>query len=60
MVDEIIKEPAEAAHRDYSQTFENLKKRLVHHLGVLKRTNPENIFQQRYKKFREIKFYKYE
>ncbi len=60
IADEIIEEPAGSALSDYNRTFSNLKKRITHHLGVLKRTNSENIFQQRYEKFRGIKFYKYE
>ncbi|MEA3507279.1 MAG: acetyl-CoA carboxylase carboxyltransferase subunit alpha [Elusimicrobiota bacterium] len=60
IVDEIVEEPPGGAHSNYEETFENLKKRIIHHLGVLKRTNNENIFQRRYEKYREIKFYRYE
>lgn len=54
VVDEIVKEPLGGSHWDYDKICAILKKRIIHHLGVLKRTKNENLFNGRYKKFRKM------
>ncbi len=58
IIDEIVKEPAGGAHWNYEEQFGILKKRIIHHWGVLKRTNKKNIYENRYKKFRRMGVWK--
>ncbi|MFH1415628.1 MAG: acetyl-CoA carboxylase carboxyltransferase subunit alpha [Elusimicrobiota bacterium] len=57
IIDEIIKEPLGGAHWNYENMFDILKERIVYHLGVLKRTKPENLVNSRYQKFRHMGVY---
>ncbi|MGM0567691.1 MAG: acetyl-CoA carboxylase carboxyltransferase subunit alpha [Elusimicrobiota bacterium] len=54
IIDEIVKEPKGGAHWNPEKMFSILKKRLKHHLGVLKRTKDTNLFKKRFDKFRKI------
>ena len=54
IVDEIIPEPLEGAHRDWETTFENFKEYVSKALNELKGLSPEELVEQRYRKFRQI------
>jgi len=54
IVDEIIPEPLEGAHRDWETTFENFKKYVSKALEELKPLSPEELVEHRYRKFRRI------
>jgi len=54
IVDEIIPEPLEGAHRDWDATFENFKTYVSRALDQLKELPPDELVSQRYKKFRSI------
>lgn len=54
IVDEIIPEPLEGAHRDWETTFENFRKYVKKHLKELKQLTPEKLVEYRYKKIRKI------
>lgn len=54
VIDEIIKEPIGGAHRDYEGTFQNVKKSLKKHLKELKQFSPDELFETRYQKFRNM------
>ncbi len=58
IIDKIIKEPAGGAHWDYPAMFETLKLGLTRQLGALKRTKNKNLFEKRFKKFRNIGEYR--
>ncbi len=54
VIDDIVKEPPGGAHWNGQEMYDTLKKRLKHHLGVLKRTSSENLFTKRFEKFRKM------
>jgi len=54
IIDEIIPEPLEGAHRDWEATFENFKTYVKKHLRELQKLSPEELVEQRYQKFRKI------
>jgi acetyl-CoA carboxylase carboxyl transferase subunit alpha len=54
IIDEIIPEPVEGAHRDWETTFENFRKYVKKHLEELKRLSPEELVAQRHQKFRKM------
>jgi acetyl-CoA carboxylase carboxyl transferase subunit alpha len=54
IIDEVIPEPLEGAHKDWENTFENFKKALKKHLKELQTLSKEELTEQRYKKFRRI------
>jgi acetyl-CoA carboxylase carboxyl transferase subunit alpha len=54
IVDEIIPEPLEGAHRDWDTTFENFKTYVSKALEELQELSPEELVEQRYRKFRSI------
>ncbi len=54
VIDEIIKEPVGGAHRDHEGTFNNVKKALKKHYKELKQCSPDELFEMRYQKFRNI------
>ncbi len=54
IVDEIIPEPLEGAHRDWETTFENFRNYVKKHLDDLKKLSPEELVENRYQKFRKI------
>ncbi|WP_457678308.1 acetyl-CoA carboxylase carboxyltransferase subunit alpha [Thermovibrio sp.] len=54
IVDEIIPEPLEGAHRDWETTFKNFEEFVSKALNQLKELSPEELIRQRYEKFRKI------
>ncbi|MFA6714800.1 MAG: acetyl-CoA carboxylase carboxyltransferase subunit alpha [Victivallaceae bacterium] len=52
IADEVIPEPLGGAHKDYITTAKAIKKSLKHHLRELEKLSPEQLKDQRYKKFR--------
>lgn len=59
VVDATIPEPLGGAHRDWTATFENVRKGLVKHLNPMvktqaKATNTKKLMADRYAKFREM------
>ncbi len=54
VIDEIIKEPFGGAHRDWGQTFRNVKNALSSNLQVLLNEKPEDLKAMRYDKFRKM------
>ena len=57
VVDEIIAEPLEGAHRNYEATGLNVKKALIRNLSELKKLSVEEILKTRYEKYRRIGAY---
>jgi acetyl-CoA carboxylase carboxyl transferase subunit alpha len=58
VVDEVIKEPVGGAHWNYEEMFSILKKRLVFHVGVLRRMKYGDLPESRYQKFRNMGIFK--
>jgi acetyl-CoA carboxylase carboxyl transferase subunit alpha len=54
VIDEVIKEPFGGAHRNWQQTFSNLREPLSRHLKDLMHFSPDELKQQRYDKFRNM------
>jgi acetyl-CoA carboxylase carboxyl transferase subunit alpha len=54
VIDGIIKEPLGGAHRDPVQTARNLKEQLLKSLAELVPLSPEDLREDRYRKFRAI------
>ena len=54
IVDDIIPEPLEGAHRDWKTTFANFRVYVKKHLEELLPLKPEELVEQRYRKFRSI------
>jgi len=54
IIDEIISEPAGGAHRDYDLTTSRVKDYIMRALSDLKKMNREQLFEDRYQKFREM------
>ena len=54
IIDEIIAEPVGGAHRDKNLILENLKKYILENLENFKKMSPEEIYDNRKKKFLEI------
>ncbi len=54
LVDEIIQEPLEGAHRDSRKTACNVREVLARHLDELKQLPPGEIVRTRYAKYRNI------
>lgn len=52
--DEIVPEPPGGAHRDHTLAASNLKKTLVKHLAQLRHYTPQELIEQRYRKFRNV------
>ncbi len=57
LVDEIIPEPLEGAHRDHLQTAGYVKDALARHLDELRLLSPEEIVEARYRKYRNMGVY---
>lgn len=51
IVDDIIKEPANGAHRNHEETFETVKKYLVKTIADLKKIDPKKRIDERIKAF---------
>lgn len=54
VIDEVIPEPLEGAHRDWETTFKNFKTYLKKHLDEIKKLPPENLVKIRYNKLRKL------
>ncbi len=54
VIDEIIEEPMGGAHRNYKQTAENVKNFILSSLDDLKKMTPEQLFEDRYQKYRNM------
>jgi acetyl-CoA carboxylase carboxyl transferase subunit alpha len=57
IVDEIIEEPQGGAHRDPEVTAKNVKEALLRHLSEFENLSPNEIEEDRYRKFRVIDFF---
>ena len=54
VIDEVIKEPFGGAHRNWQQTFSNIREPLSRHLKELVSFSQDELKQQRYDKFRNM------
>ncbi len=54
VVDEIVPEPLEGAHRNYESTASTLKEALERNLAELQKLSTEEILRTRYEKYRKI------
>jgi len=54
IIDGIIPEPLEGAHRDWNATFKNFKEHVQKALEELKELSPSLLVKQRYEKYRNI------
>lgn len=54
IIDEIIPEPLEGAHRDAENTFKVVKERLSFHLKQLVEYDPAELVEKRYQRLRKI------
>ncbi|MCL2813444.1 MAG: acetyl-CoA carboxylase carboxyltransferase subunit alpha [Oscillospiraceae bacterium] len=57
VVDAVVPEPQEGAHKDYVLAAAAIKVSVEAQLGPLMKMSPDEIYAQRYKKFREIGVY---
>ena len=51
LIDDIIDEPKEGAHRDYDTTAENIKKYFLENIKELKKLDKETLLQKRFEKY---------
>ena len=54
IVDELVEEAAGGAHRDPDATAEKLREALRRHLSELRLMGPDEIVEDRYRKFRKL------
>jgi len=54
IIDEIVSEPLGGAHRYHKEISDRMKKSIKTHLSELKDMTPEQIFEDRYDKFRNM------
>ncbi|WP_334075877.1 MULTISPECIES: acetyl-CoA carboxylase carboxyltransferase subunit alpha [Paenibacillus] len=54
VIEEIVPEPRGGAHRDYETTAVAIKESVVRHLEELSLMNPDELVEDRYRKFRKI------
>ena len=57
VIDGIIPEPPEGAHKDPVLTAGAMKAAIEVHLNILMKMSPDEIYDQRYNKFREIGYF---
>ena len=57
VIDEIVEEPMEGAHRDYETTAANLKAAILKNLKELMETPADKLLDDRYNKFRNMGFF---
>ena len=57
VVDEIVPEPLEGAHRDPATTAQNLREALVRNLKALQKRSDSGLKADRYKRFRKLGVY---
>ena len=51
LIDDIIDEPKEGAHRDYDKTAENIKKYFIEQIDELKKLDKDTLLQKRFQKY---------
>jgi acetyl-CoA carboxylase carboxyl transferase subunit alpha len=54
IVDESVPEPLGGAHQDWKETAEHLREALLRHLQEVDQLGPEELVQQRYRRFRRL------
>jgi len=54
VIDEVIPEPPGGAHNNYTEAAAQLKKVLKKHLAELRKLSPDELVEQRYRKFRAM------
>lgn len=54
VIEEIVPEPKGGAHRDYGEVAAAIKERLLRHLEELSALPPDELVEDRYRKFRKI------
>ncbi|MBU5673924.1 acetyl-CoA carboxylase carboxyltransferase subunit alpha [Paenibacillus brevis] len=54
VIEEIVPEPKGGAHRDYGEVAAAIKERLLRHLEELSALHPDELVEDRYRKFRKI------
>ncbi|GIO39355.1 acetyl-coenzyme A carboxylase carboxyl transferase subunit alpha [Paenibacillus antibioticophila] len=54
VIEEIVPEPKGGAHRDYEEAAAAIKERLLRHLEELSAFHPDELVEDRYRKFRKI------
>ncbi len=57
IIDQIIREPLGGAHRDSDAAARNVKRAIRKHLTELIQMTPEQLIQQRYKRYRNLGIY---
>ncbi|MCL2160188.1 MAG: acetyl-CoA carboxylase carboxyl transferase subunit alpha, partial [Oscillospiraceae bacterium] len=57
IIDGVVPEPPEGAHKDIVLAAAAIKAAIEANLALLMKLSPAEIYEQRYKKFREIGFY---
>jgi acetyl-CoA carboxylase carboxyl transferase subunit alpha len=57
LIDEIIPEPVGGADKDWPHSCANVKAAIVRHLSVLDRFSPEEVYEDRYSRFRRMGVY---
>ena len=57
VIDGVIPEPDEGAHKDAYKTAGAIKSAIEPHFNALRKLSPDELYEQRYKKFREIGFF---
>ena len=57
LVDAVVKEPQGGAHKDYNAMSATLKKALLSSLAEFEKYSPEKLQEQRYEKFRSIRYF---
>jgi len=54
VIDEIVKEPLGGAHRDHKAMADTLHEAIARNLAELKKLSPEELVEERYRKFRKM------
>lgn len=54
IIDDILPEPLGGAHRNHQRAAEEIVKQIDKHLPILMKMTPEELVEQRYRKFRSI------
>ena len=51
LIDDIIEEPLEGAHRDYQTTAKNIRSYFIENINKLRKLNKEELLQKRFEKY---------
>ncbi|MDR3690668.1 MAG: acetyl-CoA carboxylase carboxyltransferase subunit alpha [Fimbriimonas sp.] len=54
LIDEIIPEPTGGSDKDWPATFGHVKSAIVKHIGLLDKFSPEEVYEDRYARFRKM------